>query len=230
MICKQVQQEILDSLAAGNAALQVELLAHQQSCQDCRKYYETQSALFRSMEQGLGLMANSPVPPSLLPVVRTRLCQQSTARSTWLYSWPLAGLVASALVAVAFVLFWHRPQRTPATPEAAPTVAPQQNSTEQRGTAPITSEVLKVTPMRPPHVVKPRNRSTASGTAEEPSPEVIVLNEEREAFSRFIARVPESPAAALALSRPLLGGTETAVAIALLKIDTLEVKPLESNE
>jgi hypothetical protein len=230
MICKQVQQEILDSLAAGDSVLPVGLLAHQQSCPDCRKYYERQSVLFRSIEQGLELMANSPVPPSLLAVVRTRLDQQAAARPTRLYGWPLAALAASALLAVALLLFWHRPQLISPTAQSAHTAAPQQNNIEQRSPAQITPEVPKTTRTRPPHSIKPRDRSTASGTADEPSPEVIVLTEEREAFSRFIARVPENPAAALALTRPLLEGTDSIVEIALLKIDTLEVKPLESAE
>jgi hypothetical protein len=230
MNCQQVQQEMLDRLAAGDAVLPVELLAHQQSCHDCRNYYDKQSALFRSIEQGLGRMANSPVPPSLLPMVRSRLDQRAAARFTWLQGWPVAGLAASALVAAALVLFWHRPLRIPATPEGAHTVAPQQNGTLQRSAAQISSEVLKAPAMSSPHVVKSRNRPTASGPAEKPAPEVMVLNEERQAFSRFIARVPENPGAALALTRPRLEGSEFAVQIALLKIDTLEVKPLESAE
>jgi hypothetical protein len=229
MNCQQVQKEMLDRLAAGDAVLPVELLAHQQSCHHCRRYYDQQSALFRSMEQGLGRMANAPVPPSLLPMVRSRLDQQAAAGFTWLYGWRVAGLTAGAVVAAALVLFWHRPLRIPATPEGARTVAGQHNGTPQRSAAQITSEVLQAPAMSAPQVVKSRNRPPASGPAAQPAPEVMVLNEEREAFSRFIARVPENPAAALALTRPLLG-SEFAVEIALLKIDTLEVKPLESAE
>ena len=230
MICKQVQQEILDSLAGGNSVLAVGLLAHQQSCSECRKYYERQSVLFRSMEQGLQLIANSPVPPSLLPAVRNGVHLQATARFTRLYGWPLRALAVSALLAVAVLLFWHRPQPIPAIPESARTAAPQPNSTAQRGAARIPPKVAKTARTGPPHSIQPTDRSTASAIAEEPSPEVIVLTEEREAFSRFIARVSENPAAARSLTRPVLEGTDSVVEIALLKIDTLEVKPLESAE
>jgi len=229
MNCKQIQQGILERLAAGESILPLQFLTHQQSCADCRNYYERQIVLFHSMEQGLGRIANSPVPPSLLPVVRARLDGQAAVRSFRLFGWPMAALTTSALVAAAFGLFWHRPRPVPPAPEIAQTSTPIQNSIAQNSTAPIPPEA-KTTRKTPHHVGRPHDRSITSAAAEEATPYVMVLAEEREAFSRFIAQVPENPAAALALTHPAPQGDESPVEIASLKIESLEVRPLESSE
>ena len=230
MNCKQIQQEILDRLAAGESVLPWELLAHQHSCSLCRRYFESQLALFRSMEQGLGVIANSPVPPSLLPVVRARLDEQATARPFRFFDWPMAALTASALVAVALMLFWYRPRPVQPAAEVAYTATPKQSDITQNSTAPIPPEVPVTTRKTLHHLGKPHERSTALVAAEAPTLEVVVLAEEREAFSRFIAQVPENPAVVLALTHPAPQAGESPVEIASLKIDILEVKPLESSE
>lgn len=225
MNCKQIQQEILERLAAAESVLPLELLAHQRSCSDCRNYYERQAVLFHSMEQGLGRIANSPVPPSLLPVVRARLDGQVTARSFRLLGWPMAAFTAGALAAVAVVFLWHRPAPNLATPEIAREVSPGRNE--------AASEVVPVTPLMTKselRVSKVHVRAVPSAASENPSQEVIVLPEEREAFAHFVAHVPEDPVVALALTRSAPKEKEAAVEIALLTIKPLEVKSLEPSE
>jgi hypothetical protein len=60
-------------------------------------------------------------------------------------------------------------------------------------------------------------------------PEVIILSEEQRAFAKFVADVPEEPAVALALNHPSPPPADSSSEIALLQIDSLEVKPLEST-
>jgi hypothetical protein len=59
--------------------------------------------------------------------------------------------------------------------------------------------------------------------------EVIVLAEEREAFLRFAAEVPQERDVALALTRPSRTPPGLPVEIALLRIDEMVVKPLQST-
>ncbi len=81
-----------------------------------------------------------------------------------------------------------------------------------------------------PKKVSPRTseRHVATVSPPTPEPEVIVLAEEREAFAEFVAEVPQEPSVALALTRPSPESADEPLEIALLRIDGLEVKPLES--
>jgi hypothetical protein len=59
--------------------------------------------------------------------------------------------------------------------------------------------------------------------------EVLVLAEERAAFARFVSDLPEERDVAVALTRQEADGNDKTVEIALLRIDELDVKPLESS-
>ena len=226
MSCKPIQQEILSHLAAGKPALPMNLMAHQKSCTECRNYYELQRSLFGAIDQELAAIANSAVPPSLLPAVRARLGERRATRPFQFHGWSLTALAATAVAAVAFALFWHGPaQPNNAVPAVARAVAPQQ--TPERDTS-----IVPVAPRHGDTKRRPARElpSPAADKHEEPTPEVIVLAEEHEAFARFIAQVPENPAAAVALTRSMAEGNESTVEIALLTIKPLEVKPLESSQ
>jgi hypothetical protein len=58
--------------------------------------------------------------------------------------------------------------------------------------------------------------------------EVMVLAEERAAFVRFVTDLPEEREIAVAFTRPATEAKDEPVEIALLRIDDLEVTPLES--
>ena len=230
MSCKQVQQQILARLAAGESLLPVELVAHLQSCPACRDYDKVQRLLFRSIDQGLGVIANSTVPPSLLPAVRARLDEQATIRATRFLGWPFAALGAATLLVVTLLLFWHRPsQPSSSAPEVARVATPEP-SVRQRHAAPVSVGVAKPTRKTSHRSETPRAPSPTAEPLAEPALEVIVLPEEREALARFIAQVPDNPAALLALTRPVFQENESAVEIALLTIKPLEVKPLEPSQ
>ena len=125
MNCEQIQQEIRDHFAAGEPAIPARLMTHQESCSECRDYFQSHASLFRAIDQGLSSIANSPVPPSLLPAVRARLAGQPAGHSFRFHGWPLAALATAALVVV-FAFFWHRPtQRDKAVPDVARVTAPR---------------------------------------------------------------------------------------------------------
>ena len=203
-------------------------MTHQESCSECRDYFQSHASLFRAIDQGLSSIANSPVPPSLLPAVRARLAGQPAGHSFRFHGWPLAALATAALVVV-FAFFWHRPtQRDKAVPDVARVTAPRTLDPERD--TPVIPESPRRAELRP-HPGKQRSSSTlpAEVTHDEPSSEVIVLAEEREAFVRFVAEVPENRAAAAGLTRRM-PENEPIVEIALLTIKPVEVKLLESSE
>ena len=229
MSCKQVQQQILERLAAGESLLAVELVAHLQSCPACRDYDQVQRWLFRSIDQGLGVIANSTVPPSLLPAVRARLDEQATIRTTRLFGWPLAALGAATLLVVTLLFFLHRPSRPSRSAPEVARIATPEPSPRPHNASPVSVDVAKPTRKRLHRNEKTHAPLPNAEPLAEPALEVIVLPEEREALAKFIAQVPDRPAALLALTRPVLQGNQSAVEIALLTIKPLEVKPLEPS-
>jgi hypothetical protein len=224
MSCKEHRQAILDSLAAGVDTLPAAVNQHLPSCTACRDYYEAQSDLFCSIDNAVGLIANSPVPPSLLPTIRTRVVDQAAFRPLRSHGWPLTAFAMSTLAIIALVFFWNRPRLIPRAPDVARQTVSERNE--------AVSTVGAVTPPSlgpPPRISNLRVLPIPPATAEEPAQEVIVLPEEREAFTRFVSRMPYAPDTALALTRPAEARNESPVEIALLRIDTLRVEPLDRN-
>jgi hypothetical protein len=225
MNCKQVRQGILDLLASGESAPPAELLEHQQVCAGCRNYFKEQAGLFRSMDEALGRVVNSAVPVSLLPRIHARSNEIVPAPSFRFYGWPIAAVAAATLMIVVFVLFRHGPRSSNPTPEITHAVTPKENKPVRLLELPkfvhnMPRQLAKVHVLSPPSLRE----------VQAPIPEVIVLVEEREAFAHFVAQVPDNPAVVVALTRPALTGNESEVEIMLLKIDSLELKPLESAE
>jgi hypothetical protein len=70
----------------------------------------------------------------------------------------------------------------------------------------------------------PKRHASASVPTSEP--EVIVLAEEREAFAKFVAEVPEQPQVVVGLTHPAPDTLDAPIEIALLHIDRLEVNLL----
>jgi len=224
MNCNKAQQAIIDSLAAGESTLPTEIARHEQSCAACRNYYEAQSRLFRSIDQGVGAIANSSVPASLLPVIRSRFDEQAALARLGILGWPLTALAASALAVIALAIFWHRPRPT------QPAYEVRQLATEAAKVEPLVAATPKVSKKSERRLSEPRVSSAPSVAVDDWTQEVMVLPEEREAFARFVAQVPKNPAVALALTRPAPKENEAPVEIALLTIRPLEVKSLEPAE
>lgn len=223
MNCQQFQKRMLESLAAGEARLGHEVAAHQQWCPICRAYYEMQSRLFRSMGAGLEAVANEQIPPSLIPAVRVRLQEQPLLGHAWLPSWsfvPVAAVAAVAMLAVGISYVRHRPES-----QSSPSVTSGSVANPERPAPPSEKSVNA----RARQKRNLASSTTLSPTASEAAPEVIVLAEERQAFARFVAELPRERDVALALTRPAPVVQDDPVEIALMQIDSLDVKPLEST-
>ena len=226
MNCKHVRENLVNSLAAGESVPSGELALHIHSCAGCRSFYETEARLLRCIESGLQSVVNQETPASLLPNSRARLLQQVEPRRRWIPVWSIAAGVVT-VVAVAVLSFTlSRPRQPlesqPGFPLNSSAVAiPNSNSTPALPPGRRFDALPSIETHR-------RNRSSSSIPDGTPaSPEVIVLAEERRAFSEFVGKIPQDRTMALALTRPAPALPDFPIEIALLRIEQMELKPLE---
>jgi hypothetical protein len=220
MNCKLCQEKILESLAVGTEPLASEVSTHKDSCLACRGYYDTQQNLFRSIDAGLRSFANHPVPPSLVPGVRARLDEKSTPRRSGYFSWSFAAVAALVILTAGIGYTLRRPENHPNSREVF-SVASRSASNP----VPAALPPAKSSNVAPRPIAKRVSPDAASTTA----PEIIVLAEERQAFARFVAEIPREREVAMALTKPAREQADDPLEIALLQIESLEVKPLEGT-
>jgi hypothetical protein len=220
MNCRECQNKILESLAANEGVLPIEVVNHNRTCSGCRRFHETQARFFRAIDAGVQGMVNQATPVSLLPSVRVRLSQDVSARHGWLSGWRLIGF-AAALVAVAGISYLtHKPHDPVDSRE--PAAMTYEKSAD--------SLPLLQTPVKRANNLPSRTKKSVTVRARSEAPiEVIVSAEERRAFAQFLTQLPEEQDVAVALTRPAQDDPEQPVQIALLEIASLEVKPLESE-
>ena len=220
MNCTNYQRKIVDAAAAGEELLQGDIAVHLQTCSWCRIYSEQQRALFQAMDSGLSVLVNSPVPPSLLPGVRARTEKGKSSSSFRLLAWQLGAMAGAVLLAVFLVLRWPRVQsRNPELQIAHAVTSEQPNAT-------LVGHQARQPADKPVSIRSKQVRSKRTGSATQPSLQVIVLPEEREAFRKFVAQAVEDPDVSIALTRSAPYDGESAVEIAFLKINPLELEPL----
>jgi hypothetical protein len=224
MNCKQCQENIVKSLAVSAELLPGKVAAHRQTCPACREFYIQQASLFRSIGAGLQVMANQAIPPSLVPGLRVRLDQQPLARRAWIPSWSFAAVAAVAVLAVGVTYVRRAPERHPNFPEIEAMV-----SATVGNPVPAVQSPRKTVDPAPRRTYKRPKPVASLPVPSEAASEVIVLAEERRAFVKFVAELPEERDVALALTRPASPATDAPVEIALLQIESLEVKPLEET-
>jgi hypothetical protein len=227
MPCEHYKDALIEAVAEG-AGPSGELRAHLAECASCREAFAHEHSLFAAIDSGLHATANSEMPASLLPRVRTVLDEASTPQLRWLQ--PVVFISAGAVLAFAIFLI-ARPRHAPpedvakqggvAVPAAVARAAnanPGQNVPE--GT--------QIAAIRAPHFHPARN-STNSSSAASSNPEVLVPPDEREAFARFVAVLNEHSdvAAALVGKAPQKDAVVTADP---LRIPDIEIKPLEGTE
>jgi hypothetical protein len=223
MNCQECQKKILDALAAGESYIAPEVASHQNACATCATFYRAQQNLYQRVDAGLQSLMNQHVPPSLLPRVRARLDEVPGARIGWRPAWSVTAVAAAAILALVVAYALRRPHTAVNSAQIA-AASPQQRP------APQVVPVSQKPQPEAAHVSPVAKRTRTAGIAPAiATPKVIVSTEERQAFAKFIAEVPEDTAVAAALAQPVPVADEDAVEIALLKIEPLQVKPLEVN-
>lgn len=221
MNCQRCQRRILDALAAGMAMLPREVTAHQLGCEACQAYYESEASLFRSLEEGLKAMANDAVPPSLVPRVRARLDEESEARYSWMPGWGIAA-IAALILAVSLGSVLHRSKRQVVVPENVPVASRRAENPVSAAQSP---RIAATPSLNRGHECRRTSAVAAKGF--EAIPEVIVLPEERAAFAKFVAPLPEEPNVVLVLTRAAPIYEDWSLEIAAVEITELEVKALD---
>lgn len=225
MNCERIREDLVNSLAAGESPLSGELALHVRSCDSCRSLFENETKLLFSIDVGLRIMVNQEMPPSLLPDLRARLSEQSTVRRAWIPAWGLAAAVA-AVVVLFFGLNHLRPKQA-----TQPNLSANSISAPARVSDPAPTEQLvpESNVTWSPVTHHRANPAILAPVSIEASSEVIVLTVEREAFARFVAEIPQRQEVAVALTKPALAQPDLPVEIALVRIDQMELKPLEQT-
>jgi hypothetical protein len=83
------------------------LRSHLDFCADCRAFLDQEQALYASIDEGLRIVANTEVPPSLIPSVRARLSEQPYRRR-WILAPATVAVAASLLIALVLARVGNR--------------------------------------------------------------------------------------------------------------------------
>jgi anti-sigma factor RsiW len=223
MSCEAYRDRLIDGLASGESSLDGDVAAHLRTCAECKRFYEAQVHLFGAIDSGVRAMVNETVPASLLPGVRGLVAEVGVPRRSWGFAWGFAAVGVAAVVVIGAGLLRRNPENAGGVTAMLPAFT--QGVREAAQVAPVQTQVTAAAPKF--HTIKVKNVTVSKGG--EARPEVLVLAEERAAFVRFVTDLPEERDVAVALTRPATDGKDEAVEIALLQIDELNVKPLESS-
>ena len=224
MSCERFQEKIDDALASGERALNGEIAAHLRTCGACREFYEKQRQLFGAINAGVQAMVNQGMPASLLPGVRARLEEAPAVRMIWRPAW-LMPVAAAVVLAIGLAVMRHRGEQKVSLKQVQN--LPSRESTAFVATPTTSGRDRQVGQKRQ---VAPRRGATLSLGPSEQTAEVIVLPDEREAFARFVARLPQEREATVGLTYRAPEQEDAPAEIALLRINGLEIEPLEPTE
>lgn len=214
MPCEIYQQALTDA-AAANAAPSREVNAHLESCVPCRAFFAAEQQLFAALEAGVEKMSNADMPPSLLPILRTRMNERKGQRSHWL---PAAAMVAAALIVALFVSRENKRYLTGTEKQtnSVATAAPASPELSQKGTP-------------KEFVALPRKallRRSASAVKRPPEVVVLIPEGQRRAFDRLVAELQSGRVEpdVLAADKPEQASQEQG--LPPLAIAPIEIKPL----
>lgn len=224
MTCESAQHEIVDAMASRESGLRGELHQHVLVCAACRAFLANQASLASAIDSHLRLIANEPVPPSLLPRVRAALEQEAAPRQG-VFRWqfvPIAGAVA-VLVTIGISTLRH--DTTVPAPQSVAQVAPKSPIVNR----PTTPQIGEPTPKTSRVASAMRNTRNTEVPAHSSATEVLVLPAEQQAFQRFVSHISQDQDSAKALAAAAPDGNAH-VEIALLSITNVEVKPLEGTD
>jgi|SRR2546430_765326 len=224
MFCSTYNKSLKHAAASGEvSSAQREHLA---SCEPCRAAFASEQSLFATIESGLRAAANSEVPATLIPRVRVAINNEPVERPSF-QKWIFAGAIATCTL-VATITFQLKHREAPVPLKTAVTQAPARPAPQLGILRPSVSAAAPESPRRAnkSETVRPRpTNATALITAE-----VLVPDEERAAFAKFLAhgkgRAPESSAAVLLVPE----APKELVAIPPVEIASLKVIPLEGGE
>jgi hypothetical protein len=223
MFCEAYNQSLTDAAASGEP-LSPGLQRHLASCDSCRVAFAEEQSLFAAIDSGLRAAANSEVPAALIPRVHVALNNEPAPQPT-LQKWIFAGTVLTCSVVMAIALqFRHREAPVPVKTAKAQTSAP---------TPPRPANALPM-PSATREIPRQSNRAETAQASPESTDasvaaEVLVPDEERVAFAKFLAsgRRLSSQSAVAVLSIP--EAPKDLAPIPPVEIASLKVLPLDGE-
>jgi len=117
MPCESYKPALTDA-AATKEALSCEVAAHVGACATCRAFFAEEQQLFAAIDSGVHAAANTEVPTSLFPRVRTDLDDQRIPNLSWIR---VGAVLAGAALVLVSVIFLYRIRST--TPDRGPSVS-----------------------------------------------------------------------------------------------------------
>ena len=230
MFCESYRQPLIDSLAAGEPLPPV-LAEHLAGCDVCSTAFAKEQALYAAIDYSLVVTANAPVPPSLLPRVRTQIAARPD-KALWrtaILAFATLVLVAGA-TALSPVFHW-RSARSFSGPEnhqaATRKVQFGDDHAATRSPAQPAPLVERYTPTSKPGSVVLGHSKVRAGT------EVLISPEEQAGLERYAldlrGKALENGA------RPASVANDTAFKIEPLQIAAMDqqqltIEPLQSDE
>ena len=222
MFCETYNKSLTHAAASGESSpAQREHLA---SCEPCRIAFAQEQSLFGAIDSGLRTVANSEIPATLIPRIRVALNDKPAPqrRSFSFLVWGFASAVVTAGVVLGLIHLSSKP--APVEPSRPAPVAVAQNSPERTSLNPArTGAVSPLQHKRPAVLIESRNSRPES-------PEVLVPDEERAAFARYMAQISPSPANISVRAVLAPRGPQESVQISPIEIASLEPRPLDQKE
>jgi hypothetical protein len=224
MFCDAYHNSLTEVAAAGRE-LTPALEQHLAFCRDCRAAFAEQQSFFAAIDAGIRSLANPEIPLTVIPRVHIALHNElvGQARSP---KWIFAGTALAAVLVVAFVLtLSHRDS------------PPSENNARMRILAPPSIHLLESHapnpfPFRPAaranegEVVQPVSAHTEVSLRAE----VLVPDEERAAFARFLTHEQSAPTTISAAIALIPEAPKVLTPLQLVEIASLKVPSLDGGE
>jgi hypothetical protein len=224
MLCDKYKEALIVAAASG-AALPIPLREHMNACTRCRATFAAEEKLFAAIASSLRERANSRYRASFASRVEAALDEQPRSRRFIAPKWALVS-AAAVLACVGFGAqeFRQRVRAPQSALKTAPaleraTLGPEKTAIATLGRSSIFRGLAKS---------DPRNTQAALHVMDEP--EVLVPPDEREAFGKFVASLPQREGVAQALLHPAAKSEEESFPMELIQIAQLEIKPLEPQD
>lgn len=227
MPCKKYREALIEAAASASEPSR-ELRSHLDACASCCASFTEERQLFAAIDTGVRATANSEMPASLLPRVRTSLEDVSASQRRWT-PFLIFATASAAIVLTAFIAM--RPHHGAKIDQSEQIYSAPTHETPEIPVRREATGTPAIAASRGSHRTQQQRNSTPSNAV--PSSgnmEVLVPPDEREAFAHFVASMQVRNDNALTLVTSGPEKKEDPMSVAPLQIAKLEVRRLEGLE